>query len=61
MLPCHFVGVTGIKQQLALRDLPFAVPTVHVDALWHHRLDTDSAHRWLRNTLHGVAMAVFAR
>ncbi len=61
VLPRHFVGVTGIEDQFVLRDLPFAVPTVHVDALWHHRLDTDSAHLWLRKTLQGVALAVFAR
>ena len=61
VLPRHFVGVTGIEDQFVLRDLPFAVPTVHVDALWHHRLDTDSAHLWLRKTLQGVALAVFVR
>ena len=61
VLPRHFVGVTGMEDQLVLRDLPFAVPTVHVDALWHHRFDTDSAHLWLRKTLHDVALAVFAR
>ena len=61
VLPRHFVGVTGIEDQFVLRDLPFAVPTVHVDALWHHHLDADSAHQWLRKTLHGVASAVFAR
>jgi DNA-binding transcriptional LysR family regulator len=51
VLPRHFVGVTGIADALVLRKLPFAIPAVHVDALWHGRRDQDSAHRWLRNTI----------
>ena len=51
VLPRHFVGVTGIADALVLRDLPFAVPTVHVDALWHHRQEQSSAHRWLRQAV----------
>jgi DNA-binding transcriptional LysR family regulator len=48
VLPRHFVSVTGISDQLLLRELPFDVPPVHVDALWHRRLHHDSAHQWLR-------------
>jgi DNA-binding transcriptional LysR family regulator len=51
VLPRHFVGVTGIADALVLRKLPFAIPAVHVDALWHGRRDQDSAHRWLRDTI----------
>jgi DNA-binding transcriptional LysR family regulator len=51
VLPRHFVGVTGIADALVLRKLPFAIPAVHVDALWHGRREQDSAHRWLRNTI----------
>ncbi len=51
VLPRHFVGVTGIADALVLRDLPFVVPTVHVDALWHHRQEQSSAHRWLRQAI----------
>lgn len=29
-------------------DLPFPTPTVTVSLLWHVRLDSDAAHRWLR-------------
>ena len=60
VLPRHFVNVTGIADELVLQDLPFSVPTVHVDAVWHHRLDADPAHRWLRETLHALAAQVFA-
>lgn len=51
VLPRHFVGVTGIADALVLRDLPFAVPPVHVDSLWHSRQDQNSAHRWLRQAI----------
>ena len=61
VLPRHFVGVTGIAEQFVLRELPFAVPTVHVDALWHHRFEDDPAHLWLRGHLHALAQAVFAQ
>lgn len=51
VLPRHFVSVTGFADQLVLRELPFAVPPVHVDALWHRRLQHDSAHAWLRGVI----------
>ena len=51
VLPRHFVGVTGIADALMLRALPFAVPAVHVDALWHNRHEQTSAHRWLRQAI----------
>ena len=60
VLPRHFVNVTGIADQLALHDLPFAVPTVHVDAVWHTRHQSDPAHQWLRETIHALAAQVFA-
>ncbi len=60
VLPRHFVNVTGIASQLALHDLPFAVPTVHVDAVWHTRHQSDPAHQWLRETIHALAAQVFA-
>ena len=49
--PRHFVRMTGIADQLVLRELPFVAPTVHVDALWHHRAQRDSAHAWLRQAI----------
>ncbi len=59
IFPRHFVRMTGIEDELTVRDLPFAAPVVHVDALWHHRVDADPAHRWLRDTVQGVATEVF--
>jgi DNA-binding transcriptional LysR family regulator len=51
VLPQHFVHATGIADHLVLRELPFAVPAIHVDALWHWRLRHHPAHAWLRGVL----------
>lgn len=60
VLPRHFVPTTGLADELQLHDLPFDVPPVHVEALWHRRVQHDSAHRWLRETLLQVAREAFA-
>jgi DNA-binding transcriptional LysR family regulator len=61
VLPRHFVRVTGIDEQLVLRDLPFDQPLVHVDAVWHRRAQYGHAHEWLRAALVRSAAAAFAR
>lgn len=59
VLPRHFVNVTGFADQMVLRDLPFTVPPVHVDALWHHRVHRVSAQEWLRATIASIAKDAF--
>jgi len=59
VLPRHFIEVTGIEAALALRDLPLAVPAVHVDSLWHRQSAHSSAHRWLRTAVEGAARQRF--
>lgn len=61
VLPRHFVGATGRSDQLALRELPFDVPPVHVDALWHRRQGQRSDHAWLRLALATAANKAFAQ
>jgi len=61
VLPRHFVRTTGIADRLMARPLPIDVPTVHVEALWHRRLQHNSAHQWLRQTLQQVAAQAFSR
>ena len=58
VLPRHFLELADEPQRLVARALPLEVPAVHVDALWHNRQDTSSAHRWLRDA---VMRAVPAR
>ena len=60
VLPRHFVGVTGIADQLVLRPLPFDVSPVHVDAVWHRRSQQRSAHVWLRQALERAADKAFS-
>jgi len=61
VLPRHFAREMGLDRQLALRDLPMAVPPVHVDALWHRRAHAGPAHDWLRETLARAADEAFTR
>ena len=51
VLPRHFLSVTGIAETLVVHELPFKVPPIHVDMLWHRRLEHQSAHEWLRGVL----------
>ena len=60
VLPHHFVNVTGFADQLLQQALPYPVPTVQIDALWHHRVHRHSAHEWLRNTISMVASSAFS-
>ncbi len=60
VLPRHFVRTTGMADALLMRELPFAVPAVHVDALWHHRQGLRSAHTWLRTMVAQAAAQGFA-
>ncbi|MDB5743005.1 MAG: transcriptional regulator, LysR family [Polaromonas sp.] len=60
VLPRHFVQVTHIEDQLALRALPFKVSPVNVDALWHRRSQQRSAHAWLRQAVVRAAEKAFS-
>jgi DNA-binding transcriptional LysR family regulator len=55
VLPESFVEATGASADLATRELPFEMPPVHVEVLWHLRQDADPAQRWLREQLHLAA------
>ena len=60
VLPRHFVRVTDAGHSLIVKDLPFEMPVVHVDALWHKRLQHSSAHQWLRGAIAASAKLAFA-
>lgn len=51
VLPRHFLEWVDADQMLVTRPLPLEVPSVHIDALWHHQQDTIGAHRWLRDAV----------
>jgi DNA-binding transcriptional LysR family regulator len=60
VLPRHFVRVADSAGELVLRELPFDVPTVHVDSLWHRRSTLLPAQRWLRQQVLKAAQQVFS-
>ena len=47
-------------EQLVLRELPFDVTPVHVDALWRRRGPHPQAYDWLLRTLTRAAEITFA-
>ena len=51
VLPRHLVASTGRSDELIAKELPFEMPPVHVDMLWHERDARNPAHRWLRAKL----------
>jgi DNA-binding transcriptional LysR family regulator len=59
VLPRHFVKVTGMADEFVLRDLPFEVPPVHVDSLWHRRQGQRSDHAWLRLAVAAASQKAF--
>ncbi len=61
VLPRHFVRVANSGEDLLMRELPFSMPVVHVDSLWHHRNTESDAHRWLREQVLKAASQVFAK
>jgi hypothetical protein len=43
-----------------VRDLPFDVPPVHVDSLWHIRQGQRKEHAWLRLAVAAAAAKAFS-
>ncbi|MEO6293782.1 MAG: LysR family transcriptional regulator [Burkholderiaceae bacterium] len=60
VLPRHFVRVADVGKELVIHPLPFDMPVVHVDALWHQREQHNSAHQWLRSAIVASAKLAFA-
>jgi DNA-binding transcriptional LysR family regulator len=51
VLPVLFVESTGFREKVVTRPLPFGLPGLFVDMLWHQRHDRASSHQWLRQGL----------
>jgi hypothetical protein len=49
----------AFADELFICELPFKVPTLHVDAVWHRRKHAQSEHVWLREMLINIARDVF--
>jgi DNA-binding transcriptional LysR family regulator len=51
VLPRHLISSTGMSNELVSREVPFVMPNVHVDMLWHERDARSKAHKWMREHL----------
>lgn len=54
VVPRHLVASTGVIESLVAKELPFALPVVHVDMLWHERDTRNPSHKWMRNHFAGI-------
>lgn len=54
VLPRHLLASTGITGALITKELPFSMPNMHIDMLWHERDTRNPAHKWLRGHLSGT-------
>ena len=54
LIRANVAGAAAFTEGLAFFELPVAVPEIVISAMWHPRLDADSAHRWLRETFIAV-------
>ncbi len=60
VLPRHFLSSTGMEDDIAVVDLPFEVPLVRVDMVWHRRMQSQAAQQWLRSAVDAAAKGVFS-
>jgi DNA-binding transcriptional LysR family regulator len=61
VLPRHLITSTGISGALISKELPFTLPNVHLDMLWHERDARSPAHKWLRAHLTTLTHQTFGR
>ncbi|MFT5643076.1 MAG: DNA-binding transcriptional LysR family regulator [Janthinobacterium sp.] len=54
VLPRHLIASTGMSDRLLYKELPFPLPAVHLDMLWHERDSRSQAHQWLRGHLRAM-------
>jgi len=51
IVPRHLIEASSFADQLVVETLPFQLPTVYVDMLWHERDTRHPVHKWLRETI----------
>jgi DNA-binding transcriptional LysR family regulator len=54
VLPRHLIASTGMTGALIAKDLPFPMPDIQIDMLWHERDARSPAHKWLREHLSAI-------
>ncbi|MEO8838054.1 MAG: LysR family transcriptional regulator [Herbaspirillum sp.] len=61
VLPRHLIASTGMNESLISKELPFAMPEVNVDMLWHERDARSPAHKWLREHMAAMQSSPYGR
>jgi DNA-binding transcriptional LysR family regulator len=51
VVPRHLIEASNFAGQLVIKALPFQLPIVYVDMLWHERDTRHPVHKWLRETI----------
>ena len=51
IVPHHLLQTLGMTTLLTTKELPFELPVVHVDMLWHDRDSRKAPHGWIRQQL----------
>ena len=54
LLPVHFATRMAEVLPLTVLEIPLDLPPTRLEMAWHLRLDTDPAHRWLREMLTAI-------
>jgi DNA-binding transcriptional LysR family regulator len=57
IIPRHSLVSTRMADTLVSKKLPFSLPAVQVDMLWHERDAANATHKWVRNTLREIVDA----
>jgi DNA-binding transcriptional LysR family regulator len=57
VVPRHLVASTGVIESLVAKELPFSLPVVHVDMLWHERDTRNPSHKWIRGQFASINYA----
>ena len=60
VLPAVFVQATGFREKVVTGPLPFELPRLHVDMLWHQRSDRSLARQGLREPMFEAAHTALA-
>ena len=54
IMPSHLIALNRMESLLVSKKLPFALPGLKIDLLWHERDARDPALKWVRSTLQGI-------
>jgi DNA-binding transcriptional LysR family regulator len=60
VLPRHLLASTGMSSALIAKQLPFVLPEVHIDMLWHERDARSPIHAWLRGHLKTIMLSAIS-